>query len=128
MTRSLPDKHSRHHGSPIAMALMLAGICGGCDESGPRVFTAQHYRADLGCLETYAPLGLVEAGPVGALCAPVCLVQDEELYVSTVCPPYPATASLGEPASADCAPALAAALCDDATASPDAAPEPDPEL
>ena len=128
MTRSQPDQHSRHHGLAIAMALMLAGICGGCDESGPRVFTAQHYRADLGCLETYAPLGLVEAGPVGALCAPVCLVQDEELYVSTVCPPYPAEASPAEPESAGCAAALAAGPCDDATASPDAAPEPDPEL
>jgi hypothetical protein len=125
MTRSQPHQHTRHHRSAIAMALMLAGICSGCDESGPRVFTAQHYRADLGCLEAYAPLGLVEAGPVGSLCEPVCLVQDEELYVSTVCAPYPTEASLGEPESADCTLALAAAPCDDATASPDAAPEPE---
>lgn len=121
MTRSHPGKHNRHHGSAITSALLLAGICSGCDESGPRVFTAQRYRADLACLEAYAPIGLIEARDVSALCEPVCLYQDEELYVSTVCAPYPAEASLAEPEAEDCVAALAAGDCEDPTESPDAA-------
>jgi hypothetical protein len=91
-----------------------AGAGSGCDESGPRVFTAQRYRADLACLETYAPLGLVEAEDVGALCEPVCLSEDEELFISTVCPPYPAEASVEPADSEGCAAALAAPSCDEA--------------
>jgi hypothetical protein len=102
-----------------ALILVCAGALGGCDESGPRVFTAQRYRPDLACLEIYAPLGLVEAEDVGALCEPVCLAQDEELFVSTVCPPYPAAASVEPSDNEACAAALAAPSCDDAE-TPDA--------
>jgi hypothetical protein len=99
-----------------AIALALAAAGSGCDESGPRVFTAQRFRAELACLEAYAPLGLVEAEDVGSLCDPVCLSQDEELFVTTVCPPYPAQATVDAPDSDDCAAALAAPACDAAVA------------
>jgi len=89
-----------------------------CKESGPRVYTAQAYDVEVGCLETYAPLGLVEAEDVGAECDPVCLLLDDTVYVSTVCAPYPAETSLEDPAeSPECVAALAAlvaeAYCDD---------------
>jgi hypothetical protein len=97
------------------IALVGLGVsgAGGCDEFGPRVYTAQRYEPELGCLEAYAPLGLIEANEIGALCAPVCLSQDDALFVSTVCPPYPATASVEQPESEACAAALAASSCDD---------------
>lgn len=88
-------------------ALTLGGLCA-CDESGPRVYTARLYRPDLGCLEAYAPLGLVEGQALSSLCEPVCLVLGEELYVSTVCSPYPSEVSVEEPDAERCAAALTA--------------------
>lgn len=121
MTRSHLEKHARSLGSSLAVAMLLGTLASSCDESGPRVFTAQHYRADLDCLDAYAPLGLVEAGFLGALCEPVCLVQDDEVFVSSVCAPYPAEASVLELDAPDCVAALAASSCDDAATIPDAA-------
>ncbi len=89
-------------------ALSLGGLLGGCDESGPRVYTAQRYRPDLGCLDAYAPLGLVEAEAQSSRCDPVCLTLGEALYVSTVCPPYPAEAGVEAPESDSCGAALTA--------------------
>ena len=88
-------------------SLTLVGLCA-CDESGPRVYTARLYRPDLGCLEEYAPLGLVEGGALSSQCEPVCLVLGDELYVSTVCPPYPAELSVEEPVAERCGAALTA--------------------
>jgi hypothetical protein len=113
----------------IARALSLIFFCvgagGACDESGPRVYTAQHYRADLACIETYAPLGLVEAEDLSSLCEPVCLSEGEELYVSTVCAPYPLEASVEPLDSEGCAAALVAPSCDDAEPGDAEAPLPD---
>jgi hypothetical protein len=89
-----------------------AGLLPGCDESGPRIYTAQPYRALLGCLDAYAPLSLVEARDVGALCDPVCLRLGASLYVSTVCAPYPGDATLSPPDDPECAAALLAPSCD----------------
>jgi hypothetical protein len=97
----------------IALASLAVIGASSCEEFGPRVYTAQRYRPDLGCLETYAPLGLIEAKDLGALCAPVCLSRGDELFVSTVCPPYPTTTSPLEPQSESCAAALAAPSCDE---------------
>ncbi|MGC4091045.1 MAG: hypothetical protein QM756_24855 [Polyangiaceae bacterium] len=82
-----------------------------CEESGPRVYTARLFHpADAGaaCLDAYTPIGLVEAGDLGASCDAVCLWQGDELYVSTVCPPLPATFEREDPvASSECQAALA---------------------
>jgi hypothetical protein len=99
----------------------LAAAAWGCDGSGPRVYTAQRHAVEAGCLETYAPIGLVEAEAVSSLCPPVCLRLGEDLYVSTVCPPYPAEASVEAEDSEACAAALAAPSCDEAVETPDAA-------
>lgn len=96
-----------------------------CDTWGPRVYTAQAYQPDDGCLGGYEPVGLVEADELGASCEPVCLRLGDTLYLSTVCPPYPSEAGLEDAeASPDCAAALglleAEAACDDESAAPDA--------
>lgn len=106
----------------LGAAAWLGLLAAGCDESGPRVYTAQRYAADDGCLETYAPIGLVEAEAVSALCAPVCLSLGEDLYVSTLCPPYPAEASVDPEDAEGCAAALAAPSCDEPAETPDAGP------
>jgi hypothetical protein len=128
--RQLSDTgHTRRHGerpprTPAALlgaAAWLFILAPGCDEFGPRVYTAQRHAVDSGCLEAYAPIGLVEAEAVSALCEPVCLSLGEDLYVSTLCPPYPAEASVEPEDSEGCTAALAAPLCDDPTETPDAA-------
>lgn len=100
---------------PLVLLAWL-GASLGCDESGPRIFTAREYRPLPGCLEAYAPLSLVEASDVSALCDPVCLRVADRLYVSTVCAPYPLEASLAEPDEAACAAALVAPGCDELAA------------
>jgi hypothetical protein len=121
MMRTIQKASERMGAAAIGLLGLWIGFSGGCAESGPRVFSAQRYRADLGCVEGYAALGLVEAEDVGAFCEPVCLSQNEELFVSTVCPPYPALASLEPPETLDCAAALVAPSCDELA---DAAPTP----
>ena len=80
-----------------------------CDESGPRVYTAKAYDREAQCLSADAPIALVEAEDLSATCAPACLELRDELYVSTVCPPYPTdSVLLTTEESADCAAALSA--------------------
>jgi hypothetical protein len=103
-----------------AAPLLAAALLGACSDFGPRVYTARLYRR-AGCLEPYAALGLVQSGALGALCPPVCLRLDGELYVSSVCPPYPARSSVAPAADADCAEALAASARGASCEPPDAA-------
>ena len=102
-----------------ASALLL--LAPGCEGSGPRVYTAQRHSPETGCLETYAPIGLVEAEAVSSQCPLVCLNLGEELYVSSVCPPYPARASVEPDDSEGCAAARSAPSCDDLAETSDAA-------
>jgi hypothetical protein len=92
----------------VFCALLLGSLGSGCNESGPRVYTAQLYRPELACVDGYAPLGLVEGEALSSLCEPVCLALGDDRYVSTVCPPYPAEVSLEVPDSDGCAAALEA--------------------
>lgn len=91
----------------LAATLLGATLLGACAESGPRIYTARLYRR-AGCLEPYAAIGLVQGRVLGAACAPSCLRMDGELYVSSVCSPYPASSSVEPPASTECSAALAA--------------------
>jgi hypothetical protein len=107
------------HGVTLRRATWLwlaASLCAGCDESGPRVYTAQPYRALLDCLDPYAPLSLVEARDVSSVCEAVCLRVGVSLYVSTVCAPYPGEAALVGLDDTECAAALAAPSCSGLTA------------
>jgi hypothetical protein len=91
----------------LRVAGLFALVVGACEDWGPRVYTAQFYQPDADCLGAYAPLGLVEADDLGASCEPTCLRLADDLYVSTVCPPYPSEASVEDPAtSSDCSVAL----------------------
>ena len=64
---------------PIGLSLLP-----GCDESGPRVYTAQAYEPANGCLDDYVPVGLVMSAALFPTCDPVCLELGNVLYVSTV--------------------------------------------
>jgi hypothetical protein len=112
MTRKTSLTRSRRSRLVPSLVLWLGhSLLPGCDESGPRIYTAQAYRALLGCLDAYAPLSLVEARDVDALCDAVCLRLDTSLYVSTVCAPYPAETTLVPPEDETCAAALLAPSC-----------------
>jgi hypothetical protein len=118
MTRNRSSTRAR--GARLATSLSLClgqSLLPGCDESGPRVYTARPYRELLGCLDVYTPLSLVEARDLDARCDPVCLRLDASLFVSTVCAPYPAETTLVPPEDETCAAALLAPSC---AGSPDA--------
>ena len=103
-----PVLHARFVVSSLFWLTTL-GPLAACDESGPRVYTAKAYDREKRCLSADAPIGLVESDDLKATCEPVCIELQGELYVSTVCPPYPAdSALLAAEASPDCAAALTA--------------------
>lgn len=90
------------------LALAACIVCCSCEDTGPRVYTAQLFRADLGCLEAYAPVALVEAEDFGSGCNPACLASGDDLYISTVCAPYPRDFTVEDPVESPlCAQALA---------------------
>ena len=89
----------------VLLALALGLLA--CDASRPCVYTARLFHADKSCLDPYAPIGLVQADELGANCDPVCLERSGDVYVSTVCAPYPSTTQLLDPAeSPECGAAL----------------------
>lgn len=87
--------------------LLAAAAAYGCSEYGARIYSAHPYRAGGACLEPSLAIGVVQAGQLAATCAGRCLLLDETLYVSSVCPPVPVRAS---PVSPDESPACAEAL------------------
>jgi hypothetical protein len=109
--------------APLAPLLALcvgAGVGMGCEEYGPRVYTAAPYRAALGCLDPYVPIGLVQARDLGSLCEPICLREGDTLYASRVCAPYPTEATIEAADAGGCAAAVEAltaeAFCTDPAA------------
>jgi hypothetical protein len=103
------QRHDPHRGCRrgLRLALLLAAGAAACEDFGPRVYTAQLFQAEPGCLDAYAPIGLVQARDLGSECEPVCLRLGDALYVSTVCAPYPAEASI-EADTEECGAALTA--------------------
>jgi hypothetical protein len=97
-----------------SLIVTLLGACigvgagSGCEEYGPRVYTAAPYRAELGCLGPYVPIGVVQARELGSQCEPVCLSDEDTLYVSAVCAPYPAEATIEASDASACVAALEA--------------------
>lgn len=89
----------------ILLALALGIVA--CDASRPCVYTARLFHAEPSCLDPYAPIGLVQADDLGATCDAVCLERSGDVYVSTVCAPYPSTTRVLEPTeSPECEAAL----------------------
>jgi hypothetical protein len=104
--KAMLSRHAPRKSFIVCASACLLAI--GCDQEGPRVYTAMPVDTAAHCLGAYTPLGLVEAEELPATCGPVCLTRDGALYVSEVCAPYPAGATLVSPDdSSDCADALA---------------------
>lgn len=94
--------------------LHLAGfvlLAGACSEVGPRVYIAEPYDAEAGCLGEYEAVGLVQADRLASDCRTTCLEIRGTLYVSSVCPPFPDSAAELTPDDPACAAALTAAYC-----------------
>jgi hypothetical protein len=95
--------------SSVRLAALGVALLG-CDDFGPRIYSAHPYRAEAGCIERSIVLAVVRAGELPATCAPVCLSFDAELYVSTLCAPYPANAVVVTSEEEPACPAALAAL------------------
>ncbi len=91
------------------VTLLLGGLAAAaCDQTAPSVYTARFYDPVAKCLDEYTPIGLVDNGKLSALCPPTCLLVGADLYVSTVCGPYPDEGMTVLPAdSQDCVNAIA---------------------
>lgn len=85
--------------------LLVAAL--GCSEYGARIYSAHPYRPGRGCLEASLAIGVVQAGQLASTCAGHCLLLDETLYVSSLCPPAPVRA---RPITPETSPACAEAL------------------
>jgi hypothetical protein len=85
-----------------------------CDNPGVHVYSAFGYDAQGRCVDPSSTALDVVSGPsTGNDCAPTCIVGSGQVYVSTVCPPYPPgygveAADSGIAPSDPCAAALAA--------------------
>jgi hypothetical protein len=89
------------------MAVFAWLALAGCDETGPRIYTARPYLPEADCLDFYTPVAQVEAGDLPPTCDPVCFHLAEQLYVSAVCSPLPSNAVLVAPEEdGNCAAAL----------------------
>lgn len=105
-------------------ALLALAVASGCSEYGARIYSAHPYRAGRGCLEPSVAIGVVQAGQLASSCAGQCLLLDETLYVSSVCPPIPGRAEPVDPEkSAACAEALGLLDAQNWCERPDAAGE-----
>lgn len=89
-----------------AASAWAAAACTGTESY---VYTAQRFDPSQGCLEDYESIELVAGSGASATCPAACLSFQEELYVSTVCPPLPAGAEAADASDPTCAAALAAA-------------------
>jgi hypothetical protein len=104
--------------SPAARRVLGAcaaatAVCG-CDNPSVHVYSGQLFDTQGQCvLPTSTALDVVSGAATGNSCSAACLVGSSQVYVSTVCPPYPAgygveTQDAGLAASDPCAAALTA--------------------
>lgn len=57
------------------------------------VYSARRWNAADACVEPYVPIDRVEGEGADSSCPAVCLSVGAQLYVSTVCPPLPPSAT-----------------------------------
>jgi hypothetical protein len=57
------------------------------------VYSARPWNAADACVEPYVPVDRVDGEGAGSSCPAVCLSVGRQLYVSTVCPPLPPSAT-----------------------------------
>ena len=99
-----------------------------CDDVNVHILSASPYEQAQGCLEAEGAIDVVQGPSTGDNCAPTCLVSSGDdqtnVYVTTVCPPYPgdyASEALDAAAGDPCfgvAAAYAAFVADGATCVP----------
>mgnify|MGYP001237919890 CR=1 FL=1 len=97
-----------------ACAIALGLAAAACEDPGVHVFSAQLYDTTGQCVApSSTALDVIGGAATGDNCAPACLVESSQVYVSTVCPPYPGgysveAADAATDASDPCTAALAA--------------------
>jgi hypothetical protein len=120
------------------LALLALAAIAACEGAQVYVYSAQKYDPAADCVATYAPVETVSGSGTSSTCPPMCLSVGSDIFVSTMCPPFPSIATPVPPDAGPCIAALAAAesggTCDtpaeagaEADAGEDAAIEPDAE-
>jgi hypothetical protein len=116
-------------------AALLGGSVASCLTTESYVYFAQKYDPAGDCLETNAPVEVVNGSGASSVCPAACLTVGADLFVSTVCPPLPAIATAVPADAGDCIKAVAAAkrggTCDapaEAGSEPDAESDGDADL
>jgi hypothetical protein len=106
----------------IAIATTV-GVAGpvACDDPSQHVYSGQLFDPQAQCVESSSTgLDVIGGAATGDTCAPACLVASSQVYVSTVCPPYPpaftveaadATAGASDPCTAALAAFAAGNTC-----------------
>jgi hypothetical protein len=73
-----------------ACAIALGLAVSACEDPGVHVFSAQVYDTAGQCVDpSSTALDVINGKATGDNCAPACLVQSTQVYVSTQCGPYP---------------------------------------
>ena len=78
------------------MLVTAAALSAGCDGPESHVYVAMLYEPTRDCLDPSTSLAIIDTPDGSLLCAPTCLVLPappaagtEQVYVSTMCGPYP---------------------------------------
>lgn len=99
----------------LGLTLLAAAVVVACSGQGSHVVQGRRYAEARDCMEAVTAIDVVEGADTGQSCAPTCLSGTSPLvaeggvavYVSTQCPPLPATFDLTQDTPA-CTLALAA--------------------
>ncbi len=98
----------------VVVGAMAAGLfaalasVGACAEREVYIYSAARYDEAADCIAPYSSLETIEGEGASVRCSPKCISFEDELYVSTVCPPVPTGAELVPPEDPTCAAALRA--------------------
>jgi hypothetical protein len=72
------------------VALLGSAAIAACEDPGVHVFSGQLFDTQGQCVDpSSTALDVISGAATGNNCAPACLVASSQVYVSTVCPPYP---------------------------------------
>jgi hypothetical protein len=104
----------------LAAALVLGGAAfaisqqAACTDAQAHLYSARFFDSAGQCLEPYQAIDVIDGPGGAATCAPICLANKTETFVSQGCPPFPfgydTSAELQETPA--CKTALALLACD----------------
>ncbi len=102
-------KTSRFFRGAATTALLAAAAMVACIATDSYLYSAQKYDPAGDCLTGAKAIEVVQGSGASAKCPVTCLMVGEDLYVSTLCAPFPTIATVVDADAGTCIAALAAA-------------------